>query len=157
MKPRDIPALIISIAIPLAVGGIAGRATTSNLEPWYASLEKPIFQPPNYLFGPVWTLLYILMGISLYLIWKSPSGTARTKALGIFALQLALNFGWSFIFFSFQWLGAALAWIILLWVVIAIQIGIFLRVNKTAAYLQIPYLLWVTFATLLNAAIWRLN
>jgi tryptophan-rich sensory protein len=157
MKPGNILMLILCIALPLLVGGIAGYATSSNISNWYTYLTKPSFNPPNYLFGPVWTTLYILMGISLFLIWKSPEGKNRSNSLTLFFIQLLLNFAWSFIFFQFHQVGAAFIEIILLWVSILLMIRAFYGTVTLAAYLQIPYLLWVTFATLLNGSILYLN
>jgi benzodiazapine receptor len=139
------------------VGGISGFATATSINTWYVTLNKPFFNPPNYLFGPVWTTLYILMGVSLYLILQTPKNELRKKAITVFAVQLFLNFWWSFIFFKFQYLGAALIEIITMWVYILMMIIYFRKIHKTAAYLQIPYLLWVSFATLLNASLWWLN
>ncbi len=154
---NNILKLALCIAIPLAIGSISGIATAGNITGWYATLQKPFFNPPNYLFGPVWTLLYGLMGVSLYLIWNAPSSSMRTNALIIFGVQMLLNFAWSFIFFHFKELGWALVEIILTWLSIFTMIVMFSGINKTAAYIQIPYLCWVTFATILNAAIWKLN
>jgi translocator protein len=157
MKASNIITIIICIALPLIVGSISGIATSGNITTWYATLNKPVFNPPNYLFGPVWTALYLIMGISLFMIWKSPSGDARNYALAIFCVQLVLNFTWSFIFFHFKQTGWAFFEIILVWISVLVMIIIFQRINKTAALLQIPYLLWVTFASVLNGAIWWLN
>jgi translocator protein len=145
------------LLVPLAVGGISGYATASSIHGWYEHLIKPSFNPPNYLFGPVWTLLYTLMGVALFIILNSPKSDARTQAVKIFAIQLILNFFWSFLFFKFNLLGIALIEIILMLLSIGTMIKYFSRVNKLAAYLQIPYLLWVSFATMLNGAIWMLN
>lgn len=147
----------ICILIPLAIGGISGFATASSISDWYVSLNKPSFNPPNYLFAPVWTCLYLLMGISLFLIWKSPEGKDRANALIVFTIQISLNFIWSFLFFKFRLPGLALIEIGLLWISILAMIIVFSRISKPAAYLQIPYLFWVSFAAILNAAIWRLN
>jgi len=147
----------ICILIPLAIGGISGFATASSISDWYVSLNKPSFNPPNYLFAPVWTCLYLLMGISLFLIWKSPFGQDRANALIVFSIQILLNFIWSFLFFKFRMPGLALIEIVLLWISILTMIIVFSRISKPAAYLQIPYLFWVSFASILNAAIWRLN
>jgi translocator protein len=157
MKTSTILTIIICIAIPLIAGGISGIAVSGNVTSWYATLNKPVFNPPNYLFGPVWTMLYIMMGISLFLIWKSPPCDARNYALAIFCIQLVLNFAWSFIFFLFKQAGWAFFEIILVWISVVAMIIIFHRINKTAAFLQIPYLLWVSFASVLNGAIWWLN
>ncbi len=146
--------LIICIAIPLTVGGISGFATSSAISTWYAQLNKPSFNPPNYLFAPVWTVLYLLMGISLYII--TDKGFINKMVL-IFALQLALNFAWSFVFFYFHQPGWAFAEILLLWVCILFMIISFYRVNVWASLIQVPYLLWVSFAAILNFSIWMLN
>ncbi len=149
--------LFLCILIPLAIGAISGIATSSGLNDWYMTLNKPVFNPPGYIFGPVWTVLYILMGVSLYLIWQSPVSEQRTRAIALFAIQLFLNFWWSFFFFKFQLLGVAFLEIILIWMSIVAMIYAFYRIHKPAAYLQIPYLLWVSFASVLNGAIWWLN
>lgn len=149
--------LISCILIPLTIGGIAGIATSSAINDWHLTLQKPWFNPPNYLFGPVWTLLYILMGISLYLTLSYAEAATKNNMLLLFSMQLFLNFIWSFIFFNFESPGWALFEIALLWGNILWMILSFYKVNKLAALLQIPYLLWVSFATLLNAAIFVLN
>jgi len=149
--------LFICLIIPLAIGGISGFATAAGITDWYVTLNKPSFNPPNYLFAPVWTTLYTLMGISLFIIWRSPTGRIRNNALVIFAVQISLNFFWSFLFFKFKLPGVALIEIVLLWTSILMMIIFFKRVSKLAAFLQVPYLLWVSFATILNTAIWILN
>jgi tryptophan-rich sensory protein len=120
-------------------------------------LNKPFFNPPNYLFGPVWSMLYILMGISFYRILQSQDSELKRKAILIFCIQLVLNFCWSFLFFRFQMLAISFIEIIIMWISIATMIYTFTKIDKTAAYLQIPYLLWVSFASVLNGAIWFLN
>jgi translocator protein len=157
MKPSQILAPGLCIALPLTAGAIAGIATTSNLDPWYAHLVKPGFNPPAYLFGPVWTFLYILMGISLFLVWRSSPGALRNRAMLVFGIQLALNFTWSFVFFHFRQPGWAFVEIIMIWISILAMILVFYRISKTAALMQVPYLLWVSFASLLNGSIWWLN
>lgn len=149
--------LFICLLIPLAIGGISGFATATSINDWYVTLNKPSFNPPNYLFAPVWTLLYLLMGISVFIIWRSPIGRNRTNALIIFAIQITLNFIWSFLFFKFNLVGLAMVEIVVMWFSIIVMIIYFNRISKFAAYLQIPYLLWVSFATILNSAIWILN
>jgi len=149
--------LIICITVPLLIGGISGFATATSITDWYVGINKPSFNPPNYLFGPVWTTLYILMGISFYMILQTPSTEFRKKAIAIFCIQLFLNFCWSFIFFKFQLLGLAFIEIIFMWFSILTMIIIFFEINKKAALLQIPYLLWVSFASVLNGSIWFLN
>ncbi len=149
--------LILCILIPLSIGAIGGITTASGVNDWYLTIQKPSFNPPNYLFGPVWTFLYLLMGISLFMIIQSPKSTLRKNAIIIFIIQLFLNFLWSFLFFKYQLLGLAFIEIILIWISIFSMILIFRKINKTAAYLQLPYILWVSFATVLNGAIWYIN
>ena len=150
--------LFISIAIPLLVGAIAGFFTASGVDGWYAVANKPSFNPPNWLFAPVWTALYIMMGIALYLVWKSESDKAvKQTALTLFAVQLALNFLWSFIFFYAKQPGWAFVDIIAMWVMILLTIISFGKISSTAAWLMVPYICWVSFATLLNFYIWKLN
>ncbi len=149
--------LLACILLTLSVGAVSGIATASGINNWFAELNKPIFNPPGYLFGPVWTLLYLLMGISLFLILQSPQNTLKQKAIKIFIVQLSLNFLWSFLFFKFQLIGWAFFEILLIGLSILFMISTFNKINKTAARLQIPYLLWVSFASVLNGAIWWLN
>jgi len=149
--------LIGCILLTLSVGGISGAATASGINDWFMALNKPFFNPPNYLFGPVWTSLYLLMGISLFLILQSPLKELKRKALLIFAIQLSLNFLWSFLFFKFQLIGWAFIEIILILISILAMIIVFYKIDRIAAVLQIPYLLWVSFASVLNGAIWWLN
>ena len=148
---------LICILLPLIIGSLSGLANVGSINTWYAHLNKPSFNPPGYLFGPVWTILYLLMGVSLYLVWKAPDGRMRDYALIIFVIQMVLNFAWSFIFFYFHQPGWALVDIIALWIFIVAMILIFYRISSTSALIQVPYLLWVSFATVLNAAIWLLN
>ena len=142
---------------PLAVGAISGIATVNNIPTWYAQLIKPSFNPPNYLFGPVWTTLYLLMGISFFIILNTTTKNNKKNAISLFWIQLFLNFCWSFLFFQFHFLGLALIEIGLMWISILLMITSFYTINKAAAWLQLPYLLWVSFASLLNASIWWLN
>lgn len=145
------------ILLPLSIGAISGIATSSGIDNWFMELNKPFFNPPNYVFGPVWTLLYLLMGISFFLILESPPGDMKRKAIMLFSIQLVLNFLWSFLFFKFHLLGLALVEIVLIWISILAMIISFYKINRSAAWLQIPYLLWVSFASVLNGAIWWLN
>lgn len=136
------------------IGNIGSLATFSQITTWYASLNKPVFNPPNSLFGPVWTILYALMGVALYLVWNEKN---NKKALTLFAIQLVLNVLWSFVFFGWHQPGWAFLEIIILWVAILATILEFRKLSKTAAWLLVPYLAWVTFASVLNFAVWRLN
>ena len=148
---------LISILLPLSLGAIAGMFTSQSVPEWYATLNRPSFNPPNWIFGPVWTTLYILMGISFFLIWKQEASKVRKSAILIFLLQLLLNFAWSFIFFYFNMIGLALVEIILLWISIVMMLVVFYKIKPIASYINIPYLLWVTFATVLNASYYILN
>jgi benzodiazapine receptor len=149
--------LIVSIILPLALGTVAGMFTSQSIPDWYATLNRPSFNPPNWIFGPVWTALYLLMGISLFLIWKQDVSKERNLAILVFLLQLLLNFCWSFIFFYFNWIGIALVEIILLWISIVYMLIFSYKIKPLAAYMNLPYLLWVTFATVLNASYYFLN
>jgi tryptophan-rich sensory protein len=157
MKIVDIGKLLISILLPLSIGAVAGMFTARAIPDWYATLNQPSFNPPNWVFGPVWTTLYIIMGISFFLIWKLEAGKERNQAIVIFLVQLLLNFGWSFCFFYFKMIGLALIEIVLLWSTIVLMLVRFYKLKPLAAYLNIPYLLWVSFATALNAAYFFLN
>ena len=142
--------------LPLIVGGLSGYFTASNIATWYVTLNKPFFNPPNYLFGPVWTVLYLMMGISLGMIINAKHSN-KNNSLIIFSIQLVLNFFWSVIFFSLQSPGWAAIEIIAMWLSIIYMIRNFYKINKWAGWLQIPYLLWVTFASVLNISIYVLN
>jgi len=154
------PALKITIAVIvcLAIGGLSGVATTDAITGWYATITKPSFNPPNWIFGPVWTALYIMMGVAAGLVWKAgwDKKDVRT-ALVIFGIQLLLNGLWSIIFFAWESPRWALVEILVLLVFILFTMVSFRRISIVAAYLLLPYLLWVSFATLLNASIWWLN
>lgn len=149
--------LVASLIMTLAVGGIAGYATATSIGDWYVHLNKPWFNPPNALFGPVWTVLYVMMGIAFYRIWKLPRAPVRDAGLNWFFLQLALNFAWSFLFFYFHQIGVALLDISVLLLLIIITIVTFARVDKVAAWLLVPYVCWVSFATILNATLFVMN
>jgi benzodiazapine receptor len=155
--PQKIGAFLLSLIIPLAVGGISGFFTVSAIPGWYQTIQKPSWNPPNWVFGPVWTTLYVLMGIAMYLIWTQPRTEQRQRALYLNAAQLILNFFWSLIFFNLHAIGWALIEIIILWVVIVQTMFAYDRVYKPAAWLLLPYIVWVTFATILNGTIWWLN
>jgi translocator protein len=148
----------ILIIIPLIIGSLSGFFTADGVNGWYATANKPWFNPPNWLFGPVWTVLYLLMGIALFLVWRSDAGkTVKQTAIILFAVQLLLNFFWSLIFFKMQQLGWAFAEIIAMWLMILLTIIWFGKINSTAAWLLVPYISWVSFASVLNYALWKLN
>ncbi|SOE24163.1 TspO and MBR related proteins [Spirosomataceae bacterium TFI 002] len=150
--------LIASILICQAAGIIGSFFTISSIDSWYATLNKPSFNPPSWLFGPAWITLYFLMGIALYLVWNMERRDKIWKnAIAIFSVQLILNVAWSIIFFGMEQPLLAGFEIIILWVFILLTIIYFGKLNKTAAYLLVPYICWVTFASVLNWAIVTLN
>ncbi len=154
---KKISAFVICMAIPLGIGFLAGYLTQDETETWFQTIEKPSFNPPNEIFAPVWTLLYALMGISLFLVWNSRDSWLRKKAILIFFVQLFFNFWWSLIFFSFHLLFASVVDILILWLLILYMIQCFRDVKPLAGWLNLPYLLWVSFATVLSISIWKLN
>ncbi len=151
--------IIIAVVICLSVGYASGMATQSSIQTWYPTLTKPFFNPPNWIFAPVWTILYIMMGISAGLIWskKRQSPDLVKNALLLFSIQLILNAIWSFLFFGLNNTLLALIEILLLGLLILETIKKFKPIDALAAKLMIPYLLWVGFATILNGSIWWLN
>ena len=156
MNP-NIKKLLISIAIPLLVGGIAGLLTRTGTQA-YATMAKPPLSPPAILFPIVWTILYTLMGVSSYLIrTKADDSSASAQAQNLYFYQLVVNFLWSFFFFSFQWYFFSFLWILLLWGLVAAMIKAFSSISKVAAYINVPYLIWLTFAAYLNLGVWWLN
>ncbi|WP_443943920.1 TspO/MBR family protein [Pedobacter sp. AW1-32] len=151
-------AFIINIAITLSVGALGGWATAQSVKTWYPTLAKPSFNPPNWLFAPVWTSLYILIGIAAYLVWMRRATIAHfPRTVAIYFIQLILNLAWSFLFFYLHEIGFALFEILLLWLFIIINGLRFYKINKWAGLIFIPYLIWVSFATLLTYNIFILN
>lgn len=158
MKKENTIKLIISIALCQAAGLIGSVFTAPAIAGWYSGLIKPGFNPPSWVFGPVWTLLYTLMGLSLYLIWREGIKQKKVRqAVIIFIIHLAFNTVWSIIFFGFQSPAWAFVDIILLWLMIGLIIHYFWKIKKLSAYLLIPYWAWVSFAAVLNFYLWRLN
>ncbi len=154
----DSKKLVFCILVCELAGIIGSIFTISSIPTWYAALQKPFFSPPNWIFAPVWTILYALMGISLYLVWSKGLKTNGVKtAIKAFAVQLVLNASWSIVFFGFHSPLYAFITILLLLAAIIWAIVEFYKVSKQAAYFMIPYLLWVCFAALLNYSIWMLN
>ncbi len=150
--------LLICIIICQAVGLSAGYLTNTQNNVWYDNIVKPSWNPPGYLFGPVWTILYLLMGISLWIIWKSNAPEhKKLNAELVFAAQLFLNFWWTIIFFKFQAPELAFAEILLMIILILITIFKFAEISRTAAWLLVPYISWVCFAAILNYNLWILN
>jgi benzodiazapine receptor len=158
MKGPDILKLVLSIVICQAAGFLGSLATTPSIATWYKTITKPSFNPPNAIFGPVWITLYLMMGVSLFLVWKRGAAAAGVKAaLVLFFVQLALNTLWSILFFGFHQPMWAFFEIIILWLFILLSLIAFWRITLPAGLLMVPYLLWVSFASVLNFAIWRLN
>jgi len=150
--------ILISLLVCLAAGFLGSAFTTPSIPTWYAFLVKPSFNPPNWLFAPVWTILFILMGISAFLVWqKGLKKKGVKKALVFFLAQLIFNVLWSFFFFKFHSPFLALLDIIFLWFLILLTMIKFFKINNTAGLLLIPYLLWVSFASVLNYAVYWLN
>ena len=158
VEKTDILKLTVSIIACLMAGAFGSVFTFSSIPTWYASLNKPFFTPPNWLFGPAWTTLYILMGIALFLVWNKGFKDKEPKlALYVFSIQLILNAAWSFLFFGLRSPLLGLAGIIPLWVSILLTIWRFWKIDKRAGALLIPYLVWVSFATALNYAVLAMN
>jgi len=150
--------LLASVLICQAAGFIGSVFTNQSIQTWYPTLKKPAFNPPNWLFAPVWITLFLLMGIALFLVWRAGIQNHAVKnALIVFAVQLILNMSWSFLFFGLRSPVLGLIDIILLWIFILITIFSFSLVSSVSSILLLPYLLWVSFAAVLNFFLWRLN
>ncbi|MBU1186013.1 MAG: tryptophan-rich sensory protein [Acidobacteria bacterium] len=157
-KGFNIPVLI-GFILGCELAGIIGSVFTArSVQTWYVTLQKPSFNPPSWLFGPVWIVLYLLMGIAAYLVWSRGWSAAGVKtALSVFLVQLILNTAWSILFFGMRLPRWAFVEILFLWAAIALTIFLFSKLSQTAALLLFPYILWVSFAALLNYSLWRLN
>jgi benzodiazapine receptor len=156
-KRRSWIALAGFVALCFAVAAIGGAVTAASVATWYAALAKPPFNPPDWVFGPVWTVLYVMIAVAGWRVWCRRGRPGAPLALGAWALQLALNLGWSLLFFGAHRIGAALAEIGVLLLAIVITATLFWRIDRVAGGLLVPYAAWVAFAGVLNAAIWRLN
>ena len=156
---NKISRIAIVVIICLAVGYLSGMVTRASITTWYPTLVKPSFNPPNWIFAPVWTSLYVMMGVAAGLIWNqiTTQKSAVTKALQFFTIQLILNALWSYLFFGLHNLVLATIEVVLLWLMIFETYSQFAKINKTASYLMLPYLAWVSFASVLTASIWWLN
>ena len=156
---NKISRIAIVVIICLAVGYLSGMVTRASITTWYPTLVKPSFNPPNWIFAPVWTSLYVMMGVAAGLIWNqiTTQKAAVTKALQFYTIQLVLNALWSFLFFGLHNLMLATIEVVLLWLMIFETYSQFAKINKTASYLMLPYLAWVSFASVLTASIWWLN
>jgi tryptophan-rich sensory protein len=156
-RARSGVALVGFLALCFAAAGLGGLATSRGLAGWYPSLRKPSWTPPDRVFGPVWTALYASMAVAAWLVWRARGLAGARVPLGLFALQLGLNVAWSVLFFALRSPGLAFGEVVLLWWAILATLLAFGRSSRAAAALMVPYLLWVTFASALNFAIWRLN
>lgn len=157
MKEHKWLPYVLWVLFAEAVGFLSGWLTRQGSELYSQTIAKPPLSPPAIVFPIVWGILFILMGIGAARVWLTPPSRDRTTALRVFLLQLAFNFFWSILFFNFQAFGFALAWLLILWGLILWMIFAFRKADPLAAWLQIPYLLWVTFAAYLNLGVWRLN
>jgi len=157
MRFCEILKLVASVILCQLAGFLGSLFTTPAIPTWYATLKKPFFTPPNWIFGPVWISLFILMGISLFYVWRRPDHPQFKKALIFFFVQLILNVLWSLAFFGLRLPLLGLMDIILLWMVILLTIQHFLKVSKFAGALLLPYLIWISFAALLNFTLWIQN
>jgi tryptophan-rich sensory protein len=153
----DLIVLVFFVALCLAIGALGASVVATSVDTWYADLAKPSFTPPDQVFGPVWTVLYLMMAVAAWRVWRGADRDTRRGPLTLFALQLALTLGWTVVFFGLQKIGAALATIVVLDVGVVVTTLAFRTIDRWAALLMMPYLAWVAFATVLNIAIWRLN
>lgn len=156
-SPRDWLGLAAFLALCLAVSAVGGAVTATSVGTWYPTLAKPFFTPPAWVFPPVWTALYVMMAIAAWRVWRRRATASVAPALWTFALQLALNLTWSFLFFGLQRIGIALTEMIVLLAAILWTLHRFAGIDRPAALLLVPYALWVGFATVLTAAIWQAN
>jgi len=154
---RPWPGLIVFLILSFGAATLGSAATQPNLADWYDKLIKPAWNPPKWIFGPVWSLLYLSMAVAAWQIWRQSGVRGAIVPLGLFAIQLALNAAWSWIFFGFHHLGAAVIEILFLWAAILATTIAFWRRSAVAGWLMVPYLAWVTFAAFLTHTIWRLN
>jgi tryptophan-rich sensory protein len=149
--------LVAAFVICFSAAGIGGWFTGSSVTGWYASLTRPAWSPPDAVFGPVWTVLYLAMAVAAWLVWRHAGFAGAQMALGLFALQLVLNVAWSAIFFGLRNPAAAFVEIVVLWIALAGTVVAFWRILPVAGVIMVPYLAWVTFAAVLNFAVWSLN
>ena len=156
-KTRQLASLAAFLILTFAACALGGWATSSSVASWYPALHKPAWNPPSWIFGPVWTALYITIGEAAWLVWRRRAERPIRPAMTAWAVQLALNAGWSIVFFGLRQPGWAVVEISALWCAIAVTIALFARHSRGAAILLMLYLAWVSFATVLNVAIWRLN
>ena len=149
--------LLLFLVLAFLAAGLGAYATSSSVGTWYLTLAKPTWNPPNFLFGPVWTILYCLMAISTWRAWRLGDAVAARRTVALYSAQLTLNALWSILFFGLRLPGVALAEILLLWSVLLVILRRYWQLDRVAAFLWCPYFAWVSFAAVLNAAIWELN
>lgn len=154
---RDIVGLVVFLLVCFAVSAIGGAITATSVGTWYQGLEKPPFNPPDWIFAPVWTALYVMMAIAGWRVWRRAGFETGRMALTLFAVQLGLNLIWSLLFFGLQRMDLALIEIVILLVAIVVTTAMFWRIDRWAGVLFLPYVFWVGFATVLNASLWWLN
>lgn len=154
---RDLLGLGTFLALCLAVSAIGGWVTAQSVGTWYQTLQKPVFNPPDWLFAPVWTLLYLMIAVAGWRVWRSTGLAGARAGMVAYAAQLALNLTWSFLFFGGRMIGTALVEIVLLLAAIGVNAVLFWRADRLAGWLLVPYAAWVAFACILNFALWRLN
>lgn len=156
-RASDILGFSASLAACFAIAALGGYWSSLGLGPWYDALRKPDWTPPNWIFGPVWTMLYLAMAVAAWLVWRRRGLVGAKGALALYAFQLALNLAWSGLFFALKRPGLAFGEVVVLWLGIAATLAAFWKVDRVAGLLLAPYLAWVTFASCLNFAVWRLN
>ena len=149
--------LVLFVAVCVGAGGLGAIVTTPEVDGWYRTLAKPAWNPPDFIFGPVWTTLYVMMGVAAWLVWKPAGWRPAAFPLALFAGQLVLNVAWSWIFFGMHQVGWACLELAILWLAILATTAAFFAHSPTAGWLLVPYLAWVSFAGALNLTIWRLN
>ena len=154
---RSVIALVVAVAVSFGAGLVGSVFTARSVGEWYAGLARPAWTPPSWVFGPVWSALYLLMGVAAWVVWRKGGFAGQGGALALFGAQLVLNAAWSWLFFGMRAPGAAFAEIVILWALILATLIAFWRAAPLAGLLFLPYLIWVTFASALNFAIWRLN
>ncbi len=153
----DILGLVGFFIVCFAIAGIGGAVTAGSVDTWYRTLDKPSFTPPDWVFGPAWSILYAAMAVAAWRVWRRTGFTGGRTALTLFAVQLLLNAAWSILFFGGHYTGLALADILLLWLAIVATAFAFWRIDRVAGFLFVPYVLWVGYAAALNLTIWLLN
>jgi len=154
---QDVLGLAAFLLVCLVVSGIGGLVTATSVGGWYATLNKPVFNPPNWVFGPVWTVLYLAMAVAAWRVWRRAESIGRIRALAVFGIQLGLNLLWSVLFFGFQQIGLTLVDIVLLLTAITLNARLFWHIDRVAGWFFVPYIVWVVYATALNGSLWLLN